>query len=60
MRDRRLIWRNRLSSSRYSVSVGCATPEIDEPELHVNTFAAGAGEEFRAQIERHRAEALTR
>jgi hypothetical protein len=35
-------------------------PEIDESELHVITFPAGAGEEFRAQAERHRAESRTR
>ena len=35
-------------------------PEIDGPELHVIEFPAGAGEEFRAQAERHRAVARTR
>lgn len=35
-------------------------PEIDGPELHVIEFPAGAGEEGRAQAERHRAEARSR
>lgn len=34
--------------------------EIPEPELHVITFPAGAGEEFRARADRHRAEARAR
>jgi hypothetical protein len=35
-------------------------PTNREPELHVIEFPAGAGEELRAQAERHRAEGRTR
>ena len=35
-------------------------PEMDEPELHVVRYPAGAGEELRAQTERHRVEARAR